>query len=122
MSEATMNLHCPKCGASTEVIKEGRTVGTRCTNCSWSVVTTYIPPIEQDATKYAVRITSGDPHNQRQVMLIAQLTGCNFLQARKLIQEKEPIVFKGRAPQALAVKQSLIDANFAVAIEPDFKW
>lgn len=117
-----MNVNCPECGASTEVIREGRTVGTRCTRCNWSVVTTYIPPIEQDATVYSVRITSGDPHDRQQLMLIAQLAGCNFLQARKLMQEKEPIVFQGRASQVLAVKQSLRSANLTIAIEPDFNW
>ena len=122
MSEAAMNLRCPECGASTEAIKEGRTVGTRCTNCGWSVVTTHIPQIEQDTTVYAVRVMSVDPHDKQQVMLIAQLTNCNFLHARKLMQKTEPIVFRGRAPQVLAVKQSLIRANLAVAIEPEFRW
>jgi DNA-directed RNA polymerase subunit RPC12/RpoP len=122
MSESTMNFRCPECGACTEVIKEGRTVGTQCTNCNWSVVTTYIPPIEQDAVIYTVRIASGNPHNQQQIKLIAQLADCNFLQARKLMQEKETAVFQGRASQILAVKQSLMNANFSVSIEPYFKW
>jgi len=122
MNGNVTDFRCPECGASAKEIKEGRAVGMRCTNCDWSVVTSYFSPIELDTTVYAVRIASGNPHDQQQVKLIAQLAGCNFLQARKLMQEKLSVIFQGKAPQVLAAKKSLIDANFVVAIEPDFKW
>lgn len=122
MSEATANLRCPDCGAPTETINGRRIVGTRCTSCSWSVITTYTPPIEQDGTQYVVKVRSGDPHNKRQVKLIAQLIGGNFLQARQLMQQVDPTVFIGRASEVLAVRQTLANADFVVVIEPDFKW
>lgn len=122
INEVNRNVSCPECGAPTEEIRAGRTSGTRCTNCGWSVVTTYTPPIEQDATQYAVHITNGDPHDKQQLKLIAQLMNCNFLQARELMQRNGTIVIEGKAPQILAVKKRLIDANFVITVEPSFKW
>jgi DNA-directed RNA polymerase subunit RPC12/RpoP len=122
MNERAEKFYCPECGVPTEVLEEGRTSGMRCPNCGWSVVTTNFLPIEQDATIYEISINFGNYCDQRQIKLISQLTGCNFLQARKILQGVEATVYKGKAPQVLVIKQELIAANLSVTIKPEFCW
>lgn len=113
---------CEKCGAPIEVFREGRTQGIRCTRCDWSVVTTYTPPIQQDRTIYEVRIRHGDHHNEHHVKAIAHVVGGNFLGARKLLQDSQPVVFSGDAQSVAKVRDTLLAATLEISIQPDFPW
>lgn len=66
MMDCSPNV-CDKCGGQTEVFREGRTQGVRCTRCDWSLVTTYTPPIQLDQTKYEVRVEPGDYRDPGQI-------------------------------------------------------
>ena len=114
--------YCEKCGSPIEVFREGRTQGLRCTRCNWSVVTTYTPPIQLDLTIYEIRISKGDYQDERQVKAIAHLAGVNFLNARKLLLETNPIVFKGDALHVASVRDALAAVNIEISIEPKFPW
>jgi hypothetical protein len=113
---------CPKCGGRTEQIKEGRTVGTRCTSCDWSVVTTYTPPMDLDFSIYEVRVLSGDFQDEQQVRAVAQVTGSNMLQARKVLQGTGAVVFRGPARSVARVRDQLLHAGVEIAIQPPFNW
>ena len=113
---------CQKCGSQTEVFREGRTQGTRCKKCDWSVVTTYTPPIQLDRTIYEVRIERGDYRDSGQIKAIANVTGGNFLSARDLLKISQPVVCSGDAQHVLKVRDSLLAAGVVVAIQPEFPW
>jgi len=116
------NFSCPKCGSQTEKINEGRTVGTRCPQCGWSVVTTYTQPIDQDVELYEVGIKKIDHPDKNQIKVISNLSGINFLQARKKIKEGGSVLFNMNARQTSSIKAMLIEAGLSPAINPDFKW
>ena len=52
---------CAACDSELEHRRERSTQGAFCQNCGWSVVTTYVPPIQLDETRYEVRVANGDP-------------------------------------------------------------
>lgn len=113
---------CPQCGGVAQGFREGRTDGIRCTQCDWSVATTYTPPIQLDPTIYEVRISHGDYKDARQVKAVAHVVGGNFLNAREILQDSQPIVFNGKAQHVVQVRESLLAAGLMVAIKPEFPW
>jgi hypothetical protein len=115
-------IACEKCGSPTEVVREGRTQGLRCTKCDWSVVTTYTRPIQLDGTLYEVRLVHGDYKSARHVKAIAHVTGVNFLAARRLLREAHPVVFNGKAEDAGRARAELVDVGITVEIRPDYPW
>jgi hypothetical protein len=117
-----LKILCEICGSPTEGFREGRSDGIRCTQCDWSVATTYTPPIQLDRTIYEVRIDHGDYRDTLQVKAIAQVTGSNLLNAREFLQSSRPMVFRGDASHVAEVRDSLIAAGLIVSIQPDFPW
>lgn len=115
-------LRCPQCASPTEQIREGRVSGTRCPKCGWSVVTTETDAIDRDATLYEVRIIHSDYHNEAQVKTVARMLGVNFLQARRLLHEKDPLVFQGRAREVLRIKADMEKMHIPYSILPSFDW
>jgi hypothetical protein len=113
---------CERCGGETEFRRDVSVQGHFCKHCSWYAVTTYIPEIYLDQTDYEVRVRGGDYHNQNHVKAVATVSGRNFLAARKLLQESDPLVFKGRAPQVAEVRDVLAAAGLAHEIQPAFPY
>jgi hypothetical protein len=114
---------CPKCGGSIEVRLDRSTQGMFCTNCDWAAVTSHLPEILHDSTRYEVRVTGGDFKNEQHLKKVAQLMGINFLEARKLLQgQRAFVVFAGPAHMAQAVRGTLSAAGLAFEIEPPFPW
>jgi hypothetical protein len=113
---------CEKCGGELEYRREGSVQGLYCKQCGWQVVTTYIPEIEVDETDYEVRARGGDFHNEAHVKAVADVSGRNFLGARKLLQESEPLVFRGKAPGVARVREVLGAAGIAYRIAPPFPY
>lgn len=116
------SIACEKCGSQMEAFREGRTQGLRCSQCDWSVVTTYTPPIQLDRTTYEVRIERGDYRDAGQVKAAAHVIGVNFLSARDLLKSSQPVVFSGDAQHVMQVRDSLLAAGVVVAIQPEFPW
>lgn len=113
---------CEACGGEVEFRREGSTQGYYCKRCGWAVVTTYIPPIELDETKYQVRIADANYQDEKQVKAVSSVSGLNFLQARKLLQQKNPVVFEGEAPKVLKARDALIMAGLHCDISPPFSY
>ncbi len=103
-----------------EARQEGHIQGWYCKNCGWIVATTYFPAIELDETDYEVRATGGDFHNEAHIKAVAEVSGRNFLGARKLLQEKEPLVYRGKAPEVVRAQDILTAAGVGVQILPPF--
>jgi hypothetical protein len=113
---------CEQCGGVALGFREERTDGIRCTQCDWSVATTYMSPIQLDRTIYEVRIDHGNYRDTQQVKAIAHVMGSNLLNARELLQSNRPIVFRRDASHVAQVRGSLVAAGLIVAIQPEFPW
>lgn len=113
---------CEACGSGLEFRRESSTQGFYCKNCDWSLVTTYIPPIDVDDTVYCVRLSGGDFHNEAQIRAVAAASSLNFIAARKLLQQENPMVFEGDAPKVKQIRDSLINAGLEPEIFPQFKY
>jgi hypothetical protein len=115
-------IPCEKCGSPTVMRSEGSTQGLYCTKCDWSVVTTHIPEILLDTTVYEIRLTGGDYRNEEHVKTVAHVSGVNFLAARKLLQQKSPLVFTGLASRIVEIRKTLNSVNLKHQINPAFFW
>jgi hypothetical protein len=103
-----------------EFRQESSVQGLFCKNCDWYVVTTHIPPMQLDETEYEVRVTGGDFHSEAHVKAVAEVSGRNFVGARKLLQEGVPLVYKGHAPEVARAEATLAAAGLGVQILPPF--
>lgn len=120
--ETAMNFVCEKCRGKAELRHQGSTQGIYCTQCDWAVVTTFFPEIKKDMTQYEVRITYGDASDESQIKAVASIAGINFLAARKLLKEPQPLVFSGRAVKVLEVKKDLEAVGLTCLISPEFNY
>lgn len=116
------NRVCEECGSPLEVRAEGSTQGLYCTKCDWAVVTTGMPEIRRDTAIYEVFVTGGNFKDEQQVKVISEVSGENFLAARKLLQMPGKTVFRGRAAKVVEVRDALEKAGIHYKIEPMFKY
>ena len=113
---------CEKCGAVMESRIEGSTSGVYCTNCEWSVVTTYMPEIVLDSNKYKVYLLSADPKNREQLKAISTVANVNFLQARKMFLEERALVLEDEAVAIDKVRKLFDECFIRYEIEPPFPY
>lgn len=113
-------LPCENCGTATEYSLEGSTACWRCPNCGWSVVTTSIPEIELDETKYSVFVTASDYKNKEQVKAVSEVSGKNFLEARKAMQEERVLILQEEAVTVAKARDLLQKSGVGFEIEPKF--
>lgn len=119
--EKTYLMTCEQCGGELASFREGSTLGMKCTRCGWSVVTTDIPGIKVDETKYEVRCR-GDYQDKTHIKAVSEVTGCNFLTSRNTLQKGLALVFVGQAEEVLRVRNILVSAGVVCEITPDFNW
>ncbi|MEW8029212.1 MAG: hypothetical protein AB2806_15940 [Candidatus Thiodiazotropha sp.] len=113
---------CEVCGADTEFRVEGSTEGFFCTQCDWALVTTRIPEIAQDITKYKMYLLSADPHNKKQIKFLSEVANINFLQARKMAQGERPLIIEDEALVIDKARKVFNEASIQYEIEPDFPY
>ena len=113
---------CEKCGSDTEYRVEGSTEGLFCTKCDWAIVTTHIPKIAQDITRYKVFLSSADFENIDHVKAVSKVSIQNLVQARKMIQERRPLLFEGEAIEVDKVRYVLSSVGVKYEIEPNFPY
>lgn len=117
-----VNGRCEKCGEETESRREGSVQGLFCRSCGWRAVTTYIPAIYLDETEYEVRLCDADHHNRQHIKAVAQVSGQNFLAARELLQQHDPVVFRGKAPDVRRALDTLAAAGVGHRIAPPYPY
>ncbi len=116
-------LVCPECGGPLEPFQEGLTGGARCPLCGWSVVTTVLPGILRDTTRYDVHVLSADPHNHAQLRAIAGVTGKNLVEVREAVEAARAFVaFSGTATEVSRVRDAFRGSALTFEIRPDFPW
>ncbi|MBV6625040.1 MAG: hypothetical protein KI793_19290 [Rivularia sp. (in: Bacteria)] len=78
---------CEECGANLEQKIQDRIQGAFCNQCKkWVIVTTYMPAIFQDTTKYKMYLCSADSNNKEHIKALSQIANINFLQAKRMIK------------------------------------
>ncbi|MFS2096388.1 hypothetical protein ACCC96_25635 [Pseudomonas sp. Pseusp11] len=82
---------------------------------------TNIPGIKVDETKYEVRC-HGDYQDKAHIKAISEVTGCNYLTSRNMLQKGLVLVFVGQAEEVLRVRNVLVFAGVVCEITPDFNW
>ena len=113
---------CPVCGGQLKPYVQGRVQGMVCPGCGWNLLTTFFPPIQLDTTPYKVVLTGADVTNRDHIRGIANVVGCNFLQARRMIQQVEPILFEGRAPAIVESRRRLSQLSIQYRIDPEYPY
>jgi hypothetical protein len=113
---------CEACEGKTEFRREGSAQGWFCTNCDWSVVTTYIPEIELDSVAYSISNVKGIHGNADQLRAVAKLTGGNFLEAKTILSTDGAEILRGNAPEILRALRELRQLNLEVEVVPKFKY
>jgi uncharacterized Zn finger protein (UPF0148 family) len=99
---------CPKCGSRLEFRREGSVQGFYCVNCDWAVVTTHIPKIDLDETKYRVWLLARDCSDEARV--------------RKLPRQFKPSVLEALAPKVIEARETLKAVGLQVEISPTFPY
>ena len=111
---------CEKCGGRMEYFVEGSTCGTTCKDCGWGWVTTYQDPIMLDNADYALCIEPITNPSVDNLRCIASLFGCNFLEAKRMLQNK--ILLTQKATTILTISSKLKSNNIIFTITPEFPY
>ena len=120
-SETPEKIVCEKCGAEMHDIQTSYTMGMECPNCGWGWVTTYNEPIEVDYSVYHVVLDSKDG-SLANVKLVASIVNCNYLRAKRIIENAPSEIFSGKAVDVREIRDRLVQAGVAFRIEPDFPY
>ena len=120
-SETPEKIVCEKCGAEMHDIQTSYTMGMECPNCGWGWVTTYNEPIEVDYSVYHVVLDSKDS-SLANVKLVASIVNCNYLRAKRIIENAPSEIFSGKAVDVREIRDRLVQAGVAFRIEPDFPY
>ena len=120
-SETPEKIVCEKCGAEMHIVRDSYQMGMECPNCGWGWVTTYNEPIEVDYSVYHVVLDSKDG-SLANVKLVASIVNCNYLWAKRIIENSPSEIFSGKAVDVREIRDRLVQAGMAFRIEPDFPY
>ena len=120
-SETPEKIVCEKCGAEMHIVRDSYQMGMKCPNCGWGWVTTYNEPIEVDYSVYHVVLDSKDS-SLANVKLVASIVNCNYLWAKRIIENSPSEIFSGKAVDVREIRDRLVQAGVAFRIEPDFPY
>ena len=120
-SETPEKIVCEKCGAEMHIVRDSYQMGMECPNCGWGWVTTYNEPIEVDYSVYHVVLDSKDS-SLANVKLVASIVNCNYLWAKRIIENAPSEIFSGKAVDVREIRDRLVQAGMAFRIEPDFPY
>ena len=120
-SETPEKIVCEKCGAEMHIVRDSYQMGMECPNCGWGWVTTYNEPIEVDYSVYHVVLDSKDS-SLANVKLVASIVNCNYLRAKRIIENAPSEIFSGKAVDVREIRDRLVQAGMAFRIEPDFPY
>ncbi len=111
-----MNLIlCEKCGSRIQGKNFDSTSGLFCTNCDWCIVTTYIPEIVEDVTKYRVFLLNANSKNINQIKVLSKIANTNYLKAKKMIEYENTLIFEGRASEVFEALKDLDNHSITVS-------
>lgn len=112
---------CEKCGAEMKPLSDIYPVGMTCPNCGWGWATTYIDPINLDESNYRMILVSSE-NSLSSIKLVSETANCNYVEAKKLIENAPVEIFSGKAVEVKTIKEKLETANIKFRIEPEFPY
>ena len=115
-------MSCPECGSSLKSEVIGSTLVISCAECGWSVARTHIEPIREDETTYNLYLESGNSADKTTLSCLSKIMGCNFLQAKRVLDGDRALLFSGNAMEVRERRDQLEEAKAAYSIEPDFPY
>ena len=102
--------------------RDGHAASWICDNCGDAVATTYFEPYEIDSTIYHILLSSPFKADIDTLKLISKLSGCNYIEARKMIQNAPIEIFSGQATEVLRIQDALGKAGIKYRITPEFPY
>ena len=117
-----MTDKCPLCNHELVPIKEGSSIGVRCSHCEYSVVTSYIDPIYEDENTYTLLLEADNTFNKNNIKIISKISGQNYIQLKKLVSSVPVVIAEGKAVDILSIKKILDESNIHYSISPKFPY
>ncbi|MEM7712689.1 MAG: hypothetical protein AAF349_03785 [Cyanobacteria bacterium P01_A01_bin.68] len=114
---------CQYCGNNLKHRIQDSTQGLFCNQCDkWILVTTYIPEIRRDETRYKMYLRFANSKNKQHIIALAKVANINFLQARKLIQQDKPLILEDEAVVVDKARTIFNDLSIQYHIKPLFPY
>lgn len=113
---------CPECGGKAVSRVEGSSLVIECQECDWSIATSYIDPIYEDESIYAVFLREGNAVTKELLKIVSIATGGNFIAAKKAIGNPDGPISQGKAPEVKEVIASLSDAGALFEVVPPYPY
>lgn len=115
-------MKCPKCGSKLISNIEGSSRILKCSNCDYNIVTSYIDEILEDETLYTIIIKENHNLNSNMYKIISKIKKCNYLEAKKLLENNEFILLKGIPRDIDDIVHKLMENNINFDILPEYKY
>lgn len=100
----------------------GHSISWICDNCGEAVASTCFEPYETDLTVYHILLSSPFKANTNMLKLVSEIAGCNYIEAKKMIEKAPAEIFSGKAIDIMEIKEKLETANIDFKIEPEFPY
>lgn len=113
---------CEKCGTEMLPINPNEPVGMTCPNCGWGWATTYIDPLQEDDTVYAVSLAEGNNATRDAIKTVAEISSKNFVQAKRMIENSPIVLYVGKAIQVRDVLTLLESHSLSYNVTPEFPY
>ncbi len=114
-------VYCDKCGEEMVALDAEQEIGMTCPHCGWGWVTSFSEAYESDVTDYSI-VISANTASMNNVKIISEYAKVNYVQAKKLIDMPEAVIFVGKASEIIGVKEELLKNNINFKILPDFPY
>lgn len=116
-------IMCEKCGSLMRSLDSQKPIGMTCDKCGWGWATSFVEPIYNDMQIYIVTLSSVASVTKETIKTIAEITGQNFLQTKKTLENLPQVVFTGKAPEVAkicGIMKSSQEVEFEVS--PEFPY
>lgn len=113
---------CEKCGHEMIYYLGGHCCGMTCPNCGWGWATTYFEPYETDMTDYHILLEKSFDPSIDDIRIVSNIANCNYIAAKKLINNAPVEIFCGKAIDIMPIKEKLEAAGIDIKIKPEFPY
>ncbi len=113
-------MNCPKCNAFTVSKIVGSSLVIECSECDWSIATSYIDPMYEDDTIYSIRIGLNKAPDKEALKAVSHITGGNFISAKNLLETPGSKLIEEKAPVIRSCLEELTAAGVIFDVSPEF--
>lgn len=114
--------HCLKCGGEVTITREAIYLTATCDDCGEIAITTYIDPIDEDSTKYALAVEGADKVPLGTLKTLGKITSLNYLQLKTLLESGSMVVCEGLAREIAEKVEMLQSVGITYAIHPEYPY